>query len=241
MNPSWWQQSKLEIDALAKEFPSRLEGKLSDIQKVLLKKNPFLFSIRTTDDPNVLAKMVVEAHISSSEETMFGNLIEDIAIAVCGHAKGGKKSAASGIDLEYDEGGERTIIQVKSGPRWGNSDQRKKLEDNFGTAQKRLRQSNSKIRVRCVEGISYGRSGIIDKGHYYKITGNAFWKDISGWDGTAKAIIQTLNSHAKNGMQSSKNNAADVIVDFLQKNGATKGGKIQWDVLLSLVMHENQN
>lgn len=48
--------------------------------------------------------MIVDAFLSSSEETMFGNVLEGIAIDICSHAKGGRKSSTESIDLEYDEG-----------------------------------------------------------------------------------------------------------------------------------------
>ncbi len=153
--PSWWPAVEAEIDGLLRGFTDDLRKKLrADPLKVLRRKNPFLFRVRCGRDAHELTRMVIDAYLSSSEETMFGNIIEEVAIAVCGHAKGGRKSAAEGIDLEYDENDTRTIIQVKSGPNWGNSSQRKKLADNFISAAKRLRQTN--VTARCVEGISYG-------------------------------------------------------------------------------------
>ena len=72
--------------------------------------------------------MVIGAYLSSSEETIFGGVLEKIAILICKHAKGGRKSSAEGIDLEYESNGERTIMQIKSGTNWGNSSQHKAPE-----------------------------------------------------------------------------------------------------------------
>ena len=123
-NPDWWADVENEIDSLMSGFTQKLRQKLdTDPAKIISRKNPFLFRVRSHDDPNELASMMIDAFLSSSEETMFGNILEDIAICVCSKAKGGRKSSTEGIDIEYDEHGRRTIIQVKSGPHWANSSQ----------------------------------------------------------------------------------------------------------------------
>lgn len=42
--------------------------------------------------------MVIDAYLSSSEETIFGNILEDIAIIICSKAKQGYKSGIANID-----------------------------------------------------------------------------------------------------------------------------------------------
>lgn len=201
--------------------------------EILGRKNPFLFRVRSGDDAKELSKMVIDAYLSSSEETMFGNILEEIAISVCANAKGGSKSSAEGIDLEYDNGAERTLIQVKSGPNWGNSSQRKKLVDNFNSARRRLGASG--LSVRCIEGICYGSRQEKHYGTHTALRGTAFWEDISDWTGTHLAIGGRLGIHARNGLNEPKDQARDKMVDFLRQHGAAKENKINWNGMFDLL------
>ncbi len=50
------------------------------IDKVLKRKNPYLFRAKNITTANQLASALLEAHLSSSEETHFGSFLEEIAI-----------------------------------------------------------------------------------------------------------------------------------------------------------------
>lgn len=45
------------------------------------------------------------------------------------------KSAAEGVDLEFNKDGKKYLVSIKSGPNWGNSSQIKKMIDNFNKAK----------------------------------------------------------------------------------------------------------
>jgi len=221
-NPEWWPKVDADIDRLMDGFADRLRSKLAADPGVILgRKNPFLFRVRAGNSPDDLARMVIDAYLSSSEETMFGNILEQIALSVCASAKGGSKSSTEGIDLEYSVGAQRTIIQVKSGPHWGNSSQRKKLVDNFNSARKRLQGSGGgRLDVRCIEGICYGRRPIKNHGTHVALTGRDFWLDISGRESTYHRIMHALGRHAGNGLTDVKKVAMDRMLCYLDKNGA---------------------
>ena len=219
-------------------FPSRVRDKIKgqSAKKVIAAKNPFLFRARVKSDANLLATMMIDAFLSSSEETMFGNVLEEIAVAVCSHAKGGRKSSTANIDLEYDDAGTRTIVQVKSGPNWGNSRQRVKLVDDFKSATRVLRQGST-LQVRPVEGVCYGPSRTRDFGSHFQLIGNDFWYDITDWHATAKRVLRIIGQHAGNGLLEVREEARDKMVTYLQNVGAvTDSGRVRWNVLLSLVM-----
>ena len=203
--PQWWERASPDVHSAVDAFSSKVSAKITnnspnDWDKLIRRKNPFLFRARAADDAQLFAAMIIDAFLSFSEETMFGTVLEEIALAVCREAKNGRKSSALNIDLEYDEYGRRTIMQVKSGPYWGNSRQRRKLEDDFKTAAKVLRQGTD-MHVRAVEGICYGPSRITDRGTHIQIVGYAFWEDISGWNGTGKAVMDIIGEHAGNGLK----------------------------------------
>ena len=103
MNPPWWAEAEAEANAIVKDFTAKLEKKLCESpEKIIRRKNPFLFRVRAASNVQTLADMVINAYLSSSEETMFGHVLEDVVIAICKNAKNGRKSGIPNIDLEYD-------------------------------------------------------------------------------------------------------------------------------------------
>ena len=235
--PSWWAQAEPDIHAQVEDFTEWMREKVSKIKPhVVIEKNPFLFRARAPVDARQLADRLVDAFLSSSEETRFGDILEGIAVAICGAAKQGRKSSTSGVDIEYDERGERTIVQIKSGRKWGNKDQREKLVANFRTATRVLRQGGP-LPVRCVEGICYGPSGSKDLGTHIRLTGDAFWHDISGWGGTGRAVLALIEQHAGNGLADARESTRARMVTYLEGSGAaTASGQINWERLYDIIM-----
>ena len=140
---------------------------------------------------------MVDAHISSNEETIFGDWLEGLAIFINNKVYGGWKSGIKGIDLEFDKDRNRYIINIKSGPHWGNSSQISKMVTDFKTAKKTLRTSNSSVNIIAVNGCCYGRDNNPDKGDYFKYCGQRFWEFISGNIDLFTEIIEPLGHKAK--------------------------------------------
>ena len=69
--------------------------------------------------------------------------------------------------------------------------------NNFNTAKKTLRTSNSHLNIVCVNGCCYGRDSKPDKGSYYKYCGQAFWEFIGGNKNIYTDIIEPLGYKAK--------------------------------------------
>lgn len=59
---------------------------------ILRNKNPYLFKTKDVETPEEFVRAALDAYLSSSEETMFGNLMENLAIYVCGLVFKGKKA-----------------------------------------------------------------------------------------------------------------------------------------------------
>ena len=113
------------------------------LSSVLKRKNPYLFKAKYVLTADEIIRGLVDAHISSNEETLFGDWLEGLAIFINSKVYGGWKSGIQGIDLEFDNNGKRYIVNIKSGPNWGNSSEIAKMKDDFKTAQRTLRTSNS--------------------------------------------------------------------------------------------------
>lgn len=161
------------------------------------RKNPYLFKAKYVLIAEQIIRGIVDAHISSNEETIFGDWLEGLAIFINGKVYGGKKSGIIGIDLEFDNDGVRYIITIKSGPNWGNSSQIVKMISDFKTAKKVLRTSNSKLNITAINGCCYGQDNNPDKGEYFKYCGQRFWEFISGDKILYTEIIEPLGHKAK--------------------------------------------
>ncbi len=235
--PEWWGQVEAELNQLIAEFANSIKGKLQSLspETIIRRKNPYLFCLRATNDVEQFSTSILDAFLSSSEETMFGDLVEKCAIKICNHAKNGIKSTAEGIDIEYTSGDTRTIVQVKSGKNWGNSSQRKKMKDYF-TKARRILQQGGDVHVRCIEGICSGKAIKRDMGNYYTYVGSDFWEEISDWSDTYTALLYIFSEHAENGFQELKQKANYAITEFLVKNGISLSGQINW---LNLVRYVN--
>ena len=62
------------------------------LSKILKRKNPYLFKAKYVLTAEQIIKGIVDAHISSSEETIFGDWLEGLAIFICNKVYGGTKS-----------------------------------------------------------------------------------------------------------------------------------------------------
>lgn len=237
--PDWWRRAKPDIDDAVGEFAAWLRNKVAEIKPHhLIAKNPYLFRARAPKDAEQLASRLIDAFLSSSEETRFGDILEQVAIVMCREAKGGWKSSADGIDLEYDDGPVpiRNIVQIKSGTNWGNSSQRKKLVSDFQSAVRTLRQGSGQVMVQPVEGICYGPSGKKDFGSHIRLVGNAFWHEISGWPDAGRAVLTIVGHHASNGLSEVLNEARSNVVAYLQRSRAASNDRVDWDRLFDIVM-----
>ena len=150
------------------------------LNKILKRKNPYLFKAKNLLTAQDLVKILLDAHLFSQEETIFVDFLEGLAIYINGKVYSGRKSAAEGIDLEFERHSEKYIISIKSGPNWGNSRQIAKMKEDFKKAKRILRTSNSKIHIVAVNGCCYGHDNKPDKGDYLKFCkeGKINWRKL---------------------------------------------------------------
>ena len=178
--------------------------KLHDIAK---RKNPYLFKAKNIETAGDLAKNILDAFLSSQEETIFGDLMENLAIHVCHEVFNGKKAEEGkfkSIDLIFERDNKIYIVGIKSGPNWGNSDQINIMKKNFKKAKQAIRTESDKKRIIAVNGCMYGRDNKPNKISkkdpdlsYHKICGQIFWELVSGDNNLYKKIIQPLDKEAR--------------------------------------------
>lgn len=205
------------------------------LKGVLLKKNPYLYRAKNLNTAESVVRAILDAHISSNEETIFGDWLEGLAIFVNQRVYGGRKSGIPNIDLEFDQCGVRYIVNIKSGPNWGNSSQQKKLASDFSAAARTLRTSGSSVQIVAVNGCCYGRTRTPDRGTYFKYCGQRFWEFISGDSEFYTKIIQPLGHRAEEANEEYSAKYGEVVNIFTRvfmDEYVDSFGKIDWEKIV---------
>lgn len=170
------------------------------LDDVIKRKNPYLFKAKNSISASDFIKSVLDATVSSGEETTFGNFLEEVAIFVCEKVYDGRKSGIKGLDLEFENGNNKYLLSIKSGPNWGNSGQLRQMVSNFTTARRTLQTSGGHANTNfvCVEACCYGVEATPNRGTHFKLCGQEFWKLISGGsESLYKDIIEPLGHQAQ--------------------------------------------
>jgi len=205
------------------------------LKKVLRRKNPYLFKAKAVASAPEIIKQLLDAHLSSNEETLFGEFLESMAIFVCEQKYRGVKSLSEGIDLDFSRDGVRYAVSIKSGPNWANASQVAKMVSNFDRVK---RVAGHRAKIICVNGCCYGQDArpVKERG-YLKLCGQDFWSLISGEPGMYQEIVEPLGHQAR--VRCDEFTEAygrvltrftrDFTADFCNPNGA-----IDWEKFLEL-------
>lgn len=206
-----------------------------DIKKIMKRKNPYLYRAKALQNANDIVSSVLDAFVTSSEETIFGNcFFEPLAIA----ASGGSKALAEGVDIMIEKKEENTIyaVAVKSGTSVFNADSKKRQEQNFAAAAKLAKQA--KARYEAIIGYGYGKKRMSGKGvpkMYQELAGQDFWAELTGEDDFYLKIIQFMGELPEQYLedyQKSYNNAMNRLLKQFTTEFCKDTGEIDWDKLV---------
>ena len=68
--PDWWKRAEPDIHAAISDFAKWMQNKVTTIKPYqLIVKNPYLFRARAPETAHQLAARLIDAFLSSSEET----------------------------------------------------------------------------------------------------------------------------------------------------------------------------
>lgn len=153
------------------------------------RKNPYLFRAVGTERASEIVSLILQAYLSSSDETIFGDAyFEQIAR----NLPNVQVSDAKGVDLIVNE--EKTIraYAVKSGPNPFNSSAKGKQNTEFQELRSRLLKLQKAFDP--VLAYSYGnRTSPPDKNRIYReSSGQEFWKELTGDDDFYLKLIRLM-------------------------------------------------
>lgn len=238
INDTYDEQKVIEAisDALENFYESLiLKIDSLDIKKVMKRKNPYLYRAKAMESASEIVDNVLNAFISSSEETIFGNcFFEPIAIA----ASGGNKALAEGIDIMIQDNENNVIyaVAVKSGPSVFNADSKKRQEQNFMAASKLAQQA--KARYEAYIGYCYGKKKEGGRGKpkmYQELAGKKFWTELTGDEAFYKKIITFMGIMPEQYVASYKesyNKAANRLLREFANDFCKEDGSIDWEKLV---------
>lgn len=203
-----------------------------DLDGILKRKNPYLYRAKGMNNATQLVDSILAAYVSSSEETIFGNVFfEPLAIA----ASGGQKAVTEGADITVDKDDTIYTIAVKSGTSVFNGDSRKRQEQNFQSAAKRVQQARKAYMP--VVGYGYGRKRVREANpkFYWELAGQDFWTWLTGDNDFYVKIIAYMGTrpdeYAKQ-FDDAYNKAENRLVRQFTVNYCNEDGSIDWNKLV---------
>ncbi len=205
-----------------------------DIKTVLKRKNPYLYRAKGIQNATQLVGGILSAYVSSSEETIFGNVFfEPLAIAV----SGGQKAVTEGVDITVDQDDTIYSIAVKSGTSVFNADSRRRQEQNFQSAGRRVAQAR-KVFIPVV-GYGYGKKRIRPgrEKFYRELAGQDFWTWLTGDPDFYLKIIQymgTMPDQYAQEFEDAYNRAENRLVRAFTTEFCQEDGSVDWDKLVCL-------
>jgi len=121
--------------------------------------------------------------LRTSRDTIMGNELEEFVwLFIKERFNGNKVEKKWGIDFEFIYNDILYLLQLKSGPNWANSDQKKKLKDNFNSRKFYHRKNGYKGRIKCILGIMANDPKKRNKSNstYTCLAGQDFFTFLSG-------------------------------------------------------------
>ena len=222
------------------EFHAARIAKLKKInlKELLSRKNPYMFKAKNIGTASAMVENLASAYMSSAEESIFGNWMEGLAHFVAETVYSGYKSAAEGIDLEFDKEGIHYFVSVKSGPSWSNSTSMRKQKEEFIKAVRIFNTSRRTVPIKCIEGCCYGNDnkGYNDSNHE-KYCGEKFWTLISGEPTLFVDIIEPLGYKAKEKNEEYMKEYEGMLNLFVKEftqEYCDDNGQIEWDKIVRL-------
>lgn len=236
INESYNEEAVVQAIATALDaFYSSLISKVNalNVKQVMKRKNPYLFRAKSMNGAAQIVDVIMAAFVSSSEETIFGNVFFEPIATV---AAQGQKALAEGVDIMVERDNTIYAIAVKSGTSVFNADSRKKQEQNFMAASKLAQQA--KKRFVPIVGYGYGKKKPSAKAlpkFYQELAGQDFWTELTGDDQFYIKLIRLMDKLPEKYVEdfdASYQRAGNRLVKEFTTEFCLEDGSIDWEKLV---------
>lgn len=153
---------------------------LTRIKKLMSSLNPYRLHEYENDIDFLVSS--IQSYLNKSWETVFGNITEKIQIQL----SGGKKSEKIGVDIELPN---NVYVGSKSGPNWGNSDQRKSIDRN---SKKINEETNGQVYVISSYGTTTKKYD-----NYTQLAGQKGWEFLTNDSDMYYKVQMALSENQK--------------------------------------------
>lgn len=219
------------------DFHERRIEKLKKLRlrEVLRRKNPYLFKALGTEQAAEIVKRILEAYVSSSDETIFGNVyFEQIA----DNLPNVRVSGGKGCDLELEENNAVHVYALKSGPNPFNSSAKERQNTEFLELKSRLMKLQKQFDP--VLAYAYGRRNKPSSGKYIyrQSSGQVFWKEVTGDDDFYLKLIRLMKDEPLRKVEKYKSDWDATINKFTKEfteDFCLPDGHIDWEKLTQFV------
>jgi hypothetical protein len=233
-----------EIERILKLIHDKRVSKLRKLSlTTLLNKNPYLYRAIGVQSPEELIENLIEAWISSSDETIFGNeFFEPLALWAAKEAnehgqesRTAKFSEAAGVDISIETEKALYAISVKSGKNIFNSQSSKGQTSEIEQLRARIKKNGKQFLPYI--GYGYGRKSKPKKSSdTEKVAGQTFWTLLTGENDFYKKICDAMGQYpislAKE-FDSEFIAKKSTLVEQFNYNFPSSEGKISWDALVA--------
>lgn len=235
---------QLEIERILKLIHEKRVSQLRRLSlTTLLNKNPYLYRAIGVQSPEKLIQNLLEARISSSDETIFGNeFFEPLALWAAREAnehgsesRTAKFSEAAGVDISIETEKSLYAISVKSGKNIFNSQSTKGQSSEIEQLRARIKKNGKQFLPYI--GYGYGRKSKAKKEvDTEKVAGQKFWALLTGEEEFYKKICSSMgqfpNSLAEVFASEFESKKTSLLEQF-NLNFPSGDGNIPWDSLVA--------
>ena len=239
-----------KISELLDVFFTKRKAALNDLKLLnpIKRKNPYLYRAIGVSDASEIVEEILRAHVSSSDETIFGNdFFEPLAKWAAEQFYTEAQvivSDAEGVDITISGSEFVSPIAVKSGVNVFNASSKKKQGENFATLGRRLQKVRKHFDP--VVGYCYGRKKQSSKAtvNFKELAGQEFWEFITGEEDFYLRIVRLMEvkpiEHRPQFQEAFDNAKNRFTLEFLSLFSDPATGAINWDKLLEFNSGKNK-
>lgn len=222
-------------DRLAIIYDLRMKNLRKLTLAQVLKKNPYLFRAKGANDVPKFVEDILQAYLSSSEETVFGNRFFEPLARKLAEEKGGIKTGSTGTDLEFDTPNKHTVIAVKSAANSQNASAQNKQNSEFIKVNQTVRAKG--VAFDAIIGYCYGRVATeVPEGKIYRrIAGQKFWAELSGEEDFYLKILHAMKDYPvihRAEYDAERAKLVNRLTQGIVLNFVNSEGEVDWDKLL---------
>ena len=239
-----------KLVSLLETFHQRRLMKLHGIKlSKLLQKNPYLYRSLGVVAASDYIKLALDAFISSSDETIFGNeFFEPLAKWAASKAFEAEPSISvqvgggAGYDISIESATEYKAIAVKSGTNIFNAQSSKQQDSEYGALQARIRKEKKVFHP--IIGYGYGRKVQRDANpQVLKLAGQAFWTEVTGEDDFYLRMSSLLGDHPSKLSEEFRLayvNVRNKLEKEFHRDFTDVSGAIYWDEVIAFSSRRNK-